>query len=84
MTNQKTSQKQAQNSRLIEALYEQRENVKPLEVYMDKDLEKLMEKYNVPCKVKKVKKQTLDLNPQDKVIDCDYVDPAGFPHWDKD
>lgn len=50
---------------------------------MDKDLEELMKKHNVPCEVVKVKKETVDLNPQDRVIDCDYVDPAGFPIWDK-
>ena len=51
---------------------------------MDKDLKELMEKHNVPCKVVKAQKKTIDLNPQDRVIDCDYIDPAGFPYWDKD
>ena len=51
---------------------------------MDKGLKELMEKHNVPCKVENVKKESLDLNPQDRVVDCDYIDSAGFPHWDKD
>lgn len=49
------------------------------------DLKKLMEKYEVPCKVVKTEKKEVDLNPQrKKPMDCDYVDPAGFPIWDND
>lgn len=49
------------------------------------DLKELMKKYNVPCKVKKVEKKIVDMNPQrNQPVDCDYVDPAGFPIWDKD
>lgn len=49
------------------------------------DLKKLMEKYEVPCKVVKTEKKEVDLNPQrKKPVDCDYVDPAGFPIWDND